>query len=137
MDKKIGLIQLVRGIGALLVCFFHMKGLLNTASYAYGDFFFGSGAIGVPIFFILSGFIIVYTTQNSTGSLASVRVFALKRIVRIAPLYYLVTLIWIFGLGQAAYYFLNNSDLLVKVFGKEIINKVVKKLTFNKVSSKN
>lgn len=114
MEKKIDFIQLVRGIGALLVCSFHMKTLLNTSGFAYGSFFFGSGAIGVPIFFILSGFIIVYTTQNSSSSLGSIRVFALKRVVRIVPLYYLVTFIWIVGLGQVGYYFLRHPDLLVR-----------------------
>lgn len=114
MEKKIDFIQLVRGIGALLVCSFHMKTLLNTSAFTYGSFFFGSGAIGVPIFFILSGFIIVYTTQNSGKTLNSIRVFALKRVVRIVPLYYFVTLIWIVGLGQVGYYFLRHSDLLVR-----------------------
>ena len=116
MDKKIGLIQLVRGVGALLVCSFHMKTLLNTPTFAYGNFLFGSGAIGVALFFILSGFIIVYTTQNSGHNLDSVRLFALKRVVRIVPLYYLVTLIWIVGLGQVGYYLLHNPDLLLRAF---------------------
>ncbi len=113
MQKKIDLIQVVRGIAALLVCSFHMKTLLNTPTFAYGSFFFGSGAIGVPLFFILSGFIIFYTTQNSARSVTSVRVFALKRVVRIVPLYYLVTLIWIVGLGQVGYYLARRPDLLL------------------------
>lgn len=116
MDKKIGLIQLVRGMGALLVCSFHMKTLLNTSTYAYGNLLFGSGAIGVAIFFILSGFIIVYTTQNSGSTIGSVRVFAMKRVVRIIPLYYFVTLIWIVGLGQVGYYFARHTDLLIRAF---------------------
>jgi len=126
LDKKIGLIQLVRGIGALLVCSFHMKTLLNTPNFAYGTFFFGSGAIGVALFFILSGFIIVYTTQNSGRSAGSVRVFALKRVVRIIPLYYLVTLIWIVGLGQVGYYLFQKPELLARAltfipsFSKEV-----------------
>jgi len=113
VHKKIELIQVIRGIAALLVCSFHMKTLLNTPAFAYGNFFFGSGAIGVPFFFILSGFIIFYTTQNTARSVTSVRVFALKRVFRIVPLYYLITLIWIVGLGQVGYYLTRRPDLLL------------------------
>ncbi len=116
MRAKIDLIQLVRGIAALLVCSFHMKLLLNTSSFAYGNFLFGSGSVGVPIFFILSGFIIVYTAQSGGSSLRNIRIFALKRVVRIVPLYYIVTLIWIAGLGQVNYYFLSHPELLIKAF---------------------
>ncbi|MEP9354264.1 acyltransferase [Xanthobacter sp. KR7-65] len=47
-----------------------------------------SGAAGVDIFFVLSGFLMLVTTYGRTGYTAS---FYHKRLVRIAPLYWIVT----------------------------------------------
>lgn len=45
------------------------------------------GTFGVDIFFVLSGFIIMYVTQSDA------RHFMAKRLIRIAPLYYVLTLL--------------------------------------------
>ena len=63
MNKKLQNLQVLRGIAALLVCCFHARIILNGETN-YGDVFFGRGGIGVPIFFIISGFIMVYTTKT-------------------------------------------------------------------------
>ena len=49
------------------------------------------GAMGVDLFFILSGFLMVYTTRTLPGGVADARVFLLKRIVRIWPAYAVLT----------------------------------------------
>jgi peptidoglycan/LPS O-acetylase OafA/YrhL len=52
-----------------------------------GDYNFPStGAFGVDIFFIISGFIIAYMVSENTEN------FLVKRIIRIAPLYVLATI---------------------------------------------
>lgn len=66
-------IQTLRGIAALLVLAEHIR-------------FFARGAFGVDIFFVISGFIIMLTTHHST------EYFLRKRLLRIVPFYYLMTL---------------------------------------------
>lgn len=96
-----------------MVCFFHMKGILNHGSAQLGTFLFGSGSIGVPLFFMISGFIMVVTTQNSRPTFAYVKGYYLKRAVRILPLYYILTLVLIIGLGEFRYYFIDHSNELL------------------------
>jgi peptidoglycan/LPS O-acetylase OafA/YrhL len=71
-------IQLLRAVAALSVVYLHC----TTA----GDYnFFPTGAFGVDIFFIISGFIIAYMVSKTTED------FLIKRIIRIVPLYFLAT----------------------------------------------
>lgn len=70
----------------MIVVLFHFRFLLNEhySQKDLGDLLFGNGLSGVDIFFILSGFIIVYSTRkkevNDTLS------FSIRRIFRIYPL---------------------------------------------------
>ena len=66
-------IQALRGLAALFVVFQHVR-------------FLNFGAFGVDIFFCISGFMIMFTTEKST------KYFFRKRLIRILPLYYLMTL---------------------------------------------
>ncbi|MBS1550265.1 MAG: acyltransferase [Bacteroidetes bacterium] len=100
-------LQVLRGISALLVCCFHFRQHLNINGYLIGDFLFKKGSIGVPIFFILSGFIMVYTTKKynfSSPSWGNIKDFLTKRFIRIIPLYYITTFAWIILGGGIAYY---------------------------------
>ncbi len=66
-------IQTLRGLAAVFVILEHIR-------------FLNCGAFGVDIFFCISGFMIMFTTHEST------RHFLRKRIIRILPLYYLMTI---------------------------------------------
>lgn len=66
-------IQTLRGLAALMVVCEHIR-------------FLACGAFGVDIFFCISGFMIMYTTHHSTEG------FFRKRLIRIVPFYYLMTL---------------------------------------------
>lgn len=92
-----------------MVCGFHARNFLNYDSERqWGDFLFNHGHIGVPIFFIISGFIMVYTTNiDSRDSIANVKDFLIKRIIRVVPLYYLFTFGWIVITHTASLYLLN------------------------------
>lgn len=72
-DKHYDSIQVLRGITALLVVLEHVR-------------FLNCGAFGVDIFFCISGFMIMFATHKSTDK------FLIKRLIRIVPLYYLMTL---------------------------------------------
>ncbi len=85
--------QALRGIAALLVCCHHFRISLPES---WRDIAFENGWIGVQIFFMISGFIMVHTTMKIKDDfkMNSLK-FMLKRIIRIVPLYYLVTLLYI------------------------------------------
>ncbi|CAA7194369.1 acyltransferase family protein [Chryseobacterium potabilaquae] len=106
---KLNNLQILRGISALLVCCFHLKEYINFTSINLGDILFGNGSIGVPIFFVISGFIMTYTTYKiniESGNLKKEIIsFYKKRITRIVPLYYLLTLGWMIMGGNFLLYF--------------------------------
>lgn len=71
-DNHFGSIQTLRGICALFIILEHIR-------------FINCGAFGVDIFFCISGFMIMFSTHKSTEG------FLRKRLVRILPLYYIMT----------------------------------------------
>lgn len=106
---KLKNLQILRGISALLVCFFHFRENLNIPDLELGEILFSKGSIGVPIFFVISGFIMVFTTRTidftETNVGKEIVIFFKKRIIRVVPLYYLLTFAWIFIGGSFFYYF--------------------------------
>jgi exopolysaccharide production protein ExoZ len=70
-------IQLLRGLAALAVAFYHAGYVIPGTIYT--DF------LGVPVFFVISGFIMTHITRESSNE------FLLHRLIRIVPLYWLAT----------------------------------------------
>ncbi|WRY23622.1 acyltransferase family protein [Escherichia coli] len=64
--KKVKSIHYLRGVAALLVVAYHNKQYLNEvyAQKDLGDLLFISGGFGVDLFFIISGFIIMLSSQK-------------------------------------------------------------------------
>ncbi|MER9397246.1 acyltransferase [Mesorhizobium sp. M0615] len=101
MPKVFLSIQGLRGMAALFVVFHHYNGIyieINKSvggatpwllSYGHLSIF---GAVGVPVFFVISGFVIG-VQQFQTGA-AGVYDFMAKRAARIVPLYWSTTLIF-------------------------------------------
>lgn len=83
-------LQVLRGVAALMVFFHHFTPYL--AKFYPGAKILGFGASGVDIFFVLSGFIMVSTTQGGNSSGFE---FIWNRFSRVAPLYWLVTMIMV------------------------------------------
>ncbi|MCE9649116.1 MAG: acyltransferase [Parvibaculum sp.] len=89
--RNITTIQLLRGIAAVVVLFGHAQTeaqqmsheLLRRLPFAWG--------IGVDIFFVISGFIMVYSSRNLFGQPGAALEFMKRRIIRIVPLYYFYT----------------------------------------------
>jgi len=54
------------------------------------------GDFGVDLFFVISGFIMVFTCWNKFGQPKEVLNFARKRLIRIVPLYWIMTTLMIF-----------------------------------------
>jgi len=81
-------IVLLRALASLAVCFFHLA-CGNAALFPQANALkqvSGYGYLGVPMFFIISGFIICYAMPGNYG-IRDFKTFAAKRIVRIDPPY--------------------------------------------------
>lgn len=85
-------IQILRGIAAMAVAVFHIAGELDRFGFTSGFAnVFSIGAAGVDLFFIISGFVMVYASEPLFGSAGGASSFLYHRLVRIVPLYWLVT----------------------------------------------
>lgn len=82
-------LQILRGFAAWSVVLHHIAGLTNNFDYGLG-YFLKYGGLGVDVFFVLSGFVMYLTIKSSTKSGLT---FAIDRFLRIAPNYYLYSLI--------------------------------------------
>ena len=92
-EKLIG-IQLGRAVAAILVVLYHggrmlpqYLGNIGLAKY------FTFGNAGVDFFFVLSGFIIFYVHQQDINNPARLGRYVFRRITRIYPIYWVVTLL--------------------------------------------
>lgn len=107
MDKEVRVahptihsIQYLRAVAALMVVFHHLiiqidvyEVVLNTISV---------GAAGVDVFFVISGFVIWFVTH---GKDVSVGEFFAKRVIRVVPIYWLITLVIASAATAAPYMF--------------------------------
>jgi hypothetical protein len=93
-------IQVLRGLAALAVLFCHLPPEITLAVNL--PFKVLPGAVGVDVFFIISGFLMMYVTENGTKG------FLLKRAVRILPLYWACTVIY--GL----YYGMDGAEQIIR-----------------------
>jgi peptidoglycan/LPS O-acetylase OafA/YrhL len=67
----------------------------------------GKGAAGVDIFFVLSGFVMIYSSQRLFGDSKGWKTFAERRIVRIVPIYWIATTIKLIALLATTGYVLH------------------------------
>lgn len=79
-------LQALRACAALLVVLYHMGLSDYQTRNAYFIHFFNFGFSGVDIFFVLSGFIIYYSTTKNPKMTALE--FLLRRFIRIFPIYW-------------------------------------------------
>ncbi len=89
-DAKLANIQALRGFAALNVVLFHIIGAASVykPSVVYLAPLKGWGASGVDLFFVISGFVMVYTQHHRPKSASQ---FFINRLLRISPLYWVLT----------------------------------------------
>lgn len=92
--KQIGVIHKLRGVAALMVFLFHLFFLSDNFFGPITTFFWGK--YGIHVFFVISGFVIVYSLSIAQYELSKWKAFILKRLVRLEPPY-LVVLLLTFG----------------------------------------
>jgi peptidoglycan/LPS O-acetylase OafA/YrhL len=81
------LLELARGLAALWVFLFHVKILFETSS----PFIFNLssyGSLGVPMFFVISGYVITYSAESSLKNKKSPFIFLKARFLRIYPAFW-------------------------------------------------
>lgn len=93
-NAKIGPLQFLRAIAAMLVVFGHLTLYLKDkgklADLRWIDYTMPLGELGVFTFFIISGFIMMHIHADDFGR-GKTGSFFHKRLVRIVPIYWLVT----------------------------------------------
>ncbi len=102
--KALNSVQALRGIAAILVLFFHIAEFqrqiigAGLADRALVSGLWDQGWAGVDLFFVISGFIMVYVTQGAGRSAQDVGKFLWARITRIFPLW------WVWAGFMVAYF---------------------------------
>ena len=94
-------LQGLRAFAAINVVYFHTLVISPQFGWApqMASVFSGWGANGVDIFFVISGFIMFHTQYNDKRS---VRSFLISRVIRIVPLYWLVTTVSVLTFAENA-----------------------------------
>jgi len=87
-SSHINSIQALRGFAALAVALLHLAGLQMLEGFRETTGLYRYGWMGVDVFFIISGFIMVWVTQNITASPKTAWRFLVQRAVRIYPLWW-------------------------------------------------
>lgn len=116
----ISLLQVFRGLAALLVVYHHAnKEVTELYGYDWLRSLFDLGDAGVQFFFVLSGFIIFWIHRKDVGISSHVTHFLKKRLIRIYPPYLLVTLaltpFWAFIPEFGAWYHKELSSFVYSV----------------------
>lgn len=122
-DNKLDNIQLLRAIAASMVAFLHLDhiGTINplTISHGYAHFSLIPLSYGVDIFFIISGFIITISSSRDIAN-KNIKIFLIKRAIRIIPLYWSALTIFIFA-KLCKLHFFNMQDQYGKLTFESII----------------
>lgn len=89
---KLDWIQALRGIAAMMVVVVHSRFVLlrSVAGTAVANTLMFPMAMGVDLFFLISGFLMVLTTSNFDRTTSYAWVFFIKRLARIWPVYAIV-----------------------------------------------
>lgn len=109
-NKTIDSIQALRGFAALLVVFFHYGLGLKLDANNPIAILLSHGWSGVDLFFIISGFIAAHTVSNQSKGIYPGVEYFVKRVSRIVPLYYLVTIL---SAGQSVESFIETLKSLL------------------------
>ena len=98
---KLPNIQILRACAALMIVIYHCgieTGRLSGAAGGGKLFDEVPWGSGVPLFFAISGFIMVVTSARAFGSWSAALDFMRRRLIRIVPLYWLVTTFALVGI---------------------------------------
>lgn len=122
---KLNSVQALRAAAALLVMVYHVRAIEMDAFLRNGSsdtplfsFLIENGYAGVDLFFVISGFIMVYVTGQVRASIATSGAFLFARAARIYPVW------WLFAAIMTAYFFVSYGvpyDVDRTVGGSEVM----------------
>jgi exopolysaccharide production protein ExoZ len=99
-------IQVLRAIAALAVVGGHIIGEFTSKLELTPNVLgFQSLGAGVDLFFVVSGFVMVYASERLFATLGGPRRFFLRRLIRIVPIY------WLFCIIEVSYFLLHYGGL--------------------------
>lgn len=111
-QKYVPSITMLRGIACLGVCFMHFVGTIHSDSL---NTFARFGGWGVPLFFVISGFILPYSLEHGNYKLKNYFSFILKRLIRLEPAY-LCSILAVFTLSILAQFSPYNNSVVPDFF---------------------
>ncbi len=125
-------LDILRFLAALAVVFFHYTFLNKTQYAALPDYTYLSGVfkygyLGVELFFIISGFVILLTTSNKTAT-----EFTISRIARLYPAFWVAVsltalVLWLAASGEKSVsltQYLANMTMMPEYLGVQNIDSV-------------
>ena len=90
--ESLSLVQILRALAALAVALDHLTfELARQFKWQAAPFPFSAGSAGVDVFFVISGFVIVYVSEPLFGKPWAPACFLGRRLARIVPLYWSTT----------------------------------------------
>jgi peptidoglycan/LPS O-acetylase OafA/YrhL len=124
--NRFGTIDGLRGVAAISVVFFHLSGNLQAElALLFPDFLnlaFSYGYLGVPVFFVISGFVISLSIGSHAITKGYFGGFVLRRSIRLDPTYWVSIIIALLLLLIKEYYigepidFPSMSNILFHMF---------------------
>ena len=100
-SRKLEFIQAMRGVAALMVVLCHSRWFfIGTPYQGLTEWLLQPGGAGVDMFFVISGFVMVYSTRNADGSALYSLEFLIKRFAKIWVPYAIVGLIYFFAVHR-------------------------------------
>jgi peptidoglycan/LPS O-acetylase OafA/YrhL len=115
-------LQVLRAVAALLVVWCHLKSnLVASPASNLPDNWLSTevGAIGVDIFFVISGFVIALTAEKLGNDW---RTFLAHRAARIVPVYYLISTYLLLIMLAGSLYRTNSSSVLNNLTFNNLFN---------------
>lgn len=108
-NQRFVFIDGLRGFSALCVVIFHLNSAIKShnpeALPHFVEQFFLMGYLGLQIFFVLSGFVIAYTTRYAELDFAYFARFFLRRSLRLDPPYWIILGMTVILAGVASFTF--------------------------------
>jgi len=103
--QRLLLVQALRAVAAAMIVVLHAESLVRIYAEQHNYSFapieiFPLGA-GVDLFFVISGFVIVYSSQGLFAQAGGTREFLTRRLIRILPLYWAALTLRVTGLAIA------------------------------------
>jgi peptidoglycan/LPS O-acetylase OafA/YrhL len=89
-DRMLPGVHGLRGIAAVAIVLYHLAHLANVAVPTYFAFIASEFSYAVHLFFVLSAFSLMHSTEHTMHRPAWVSEYFIKRFFRIAPLYYAI-----------------------------------------------